>query len=711
MFVTRPSPEPGAPVLPPEAVGLDEPKNEPPTQRRAGGGGGFFACISFFLVLFLPTVLFIFAYRRFPVFAVAFVGLCLLLALAPVGNVGGPPFAAVLVAGVILSAANGLHCYYAHSLPLFFLRNGRSYHNVFPQEPAVAFSDAAEVRFAGNVTVDDTKAFGLTSTEAGISTFCIGPVVDRSSVGRVEFWAVGIDCCDKGFTCDGGQGDEATNGGVVVPIIGANDLLYDSIGKYLAPPQVRRDIFLEAMKLAELTHEVASTDHAVLIRWESRSRSQLTGRHLLSVLLFLALALFCSAAAALAVSLLMRRDELRAMTLPGLARVALCGGRSRSAAPPTPVEQLARVPPSVFEVQVLGLVAPLLTVILTVVVYSWAPCLPYGMVYVFTLLAILLVSIMTLMMARRSFAFGVVLLMAAVAGTFTGRWNYYRHTFHSCAVATHQEYRGVKPDSDASKYSDAGKVWFTDAAALAEKYALGFLYKEERHCVAPVLPKECVPGDIAPSSTPAPNEIVVLGTVMRASNATEGAGNAVGGPALANCPTLEHVDFWAVGTDCCDWRQSFNCYANGEQAARAGMVLRDTIEDGVEDEILAGYYLAVSAAASLYGLPAPQRPLLVTWGSDPEALRSKWKSSAVRVVVLSTVLALFALAMVANGGLAVYGRKQRSGGKSRRNHGQDGSPHSPPSGGESSVHTGAPTDHGSPMAPVELLQPRSRRRH
>lgn len=32
------------------------------------------------------------------------------------------------------------------------------------------------------------------------------------------------------------------------------------------------------------------------------------------------------------------------------------------------------------EVQMLGLVAPLLTAILTVVVYSWAPCLNYGIV-------------------------------------------------------------------------------------------------------------------------------------------------------------------------------------------------------------------------------------------------------------------------------------------------------------------------------------------
>jgi len=715
--VTKPASSPaplrGRPVsaaeqgLPPEAVGREPSYYDGARPPTRSSGGGAPACVSFFLVMFLPTVLFIFTYRRFPAFTVTLVGFLVLMALAPAGNAGGPPFAAALVGGVLLSATNGLHCYYAHSLPLFSLRYGRSYHNVFPQEPAVAFSDAASVRFAGKVAVDDSKATSWTSMEAGINTFCVGPIVDQSSVGRVEFWAVGIDCCDKGFTCEGGESPEGGGGGVVVPVVAENDLLYDSIGKYLAPPEVRRDMFLKAVSVAELTHEVASTQHAVLVRWETRSRNQLIERHWLSIALFLALSLASSAAVAIGVMLLIRKDELLGtMTLPGLARIAMCGGRSRGAAPPTPAEQYARVPLSVFEVQMLGLVAPLLTAILTVVVYSWAPCLNYGIVYVFTLLAILLVSIMTLMMARRTFAFGVVLLMAAVGGTFTGRWNYYRHTFHSCAVATHQEYTGVSADAVGAKYSDAGKIWFTEDVVLGEKFALGFLYKGERHCVAPVLPEKCLggqPAAAAPADAGLGNQIIVLGSVLTAANAT-------GFARFDACPSLEHVDFWAVGTDCCDWRQSFSCYQKGEQLARAGMVLRDTIEEGVKDDILAGYYLAVSAATSLYGLPTPERPLLVSWGSDPEALRGKWSASAVRVVVLSTVLALFALAMIANGGMAVYARKQQQRGtksdRSRRH--QDGSPHSPPSGGESSVR--APTDYGSPMAAAELPQPRSRRR-
>merc|ERR1719440_250388 len=108
-----------------------------------------------------------------------------------------------VLAPMLLLLAGSLSLYYGLVLPAWSL-GWRSYHGVYAQQPSAAFQDASFLNFANGTVVDGSKALGMKDPAGGASVFCVAPVADRTSAGRYDFWAIGVDCCGvrNGFTCD-----------------------------------------------------------------------------------------------------------------------------------------------------------------------------------------------------------------------------------------------------------------------------------------------------------------------------------------------------------------------------------------------------------------------------------------------------------------------------------------------------------------------------
>merc|ERR1719291_1071617 len=86
-----------------------------------------------------------------------------------------------------------------------------------------------------------------------------------------------MNCCPEklsSFECDS-AGDPASNTGVVIPDLAEGDDLFDLFGKHLAPAEARRDLFLEAVAVAEAAPDLKSSSRPVLVRWTSQSREEI----------------------------------------------------------------------------------------------------------------------------------------------------------------------------------------------------------------------------------------------------------------------------------------------------------------------------------------------------------------------------------------------------------------------------------------------------
>jgi len=104
-----------------------------------------------------------------------------------------------------------------------------TYVNVNPsKEKGDGFADAGQVYFAFGVRIDESRAMMFKNTEK----FCVAPIVELldeegqpvtgalssgdmdghvGETGAIDWWAVGINCCDDGFKC-GDVGSPARSG-------------------------------------------------------------------------------------------------------------------------------------------------------------------------------------------------------------------------------------------------------------------------------------------------------------------------------------------------------------------------------------------------------------------------------------------------------------------------------------------------------------------
>lgn len=138
----------------------------------------------------------------------------------------------------------------------WWMEVGRHYTDLNATTSAQSRSDGSWLHFNKGSTVDTMRPVGYRDGTG--SVFCVAPVLSANQMTRVEYWAIGKDCCQKrsGFTCG-----EAGNPGAQSAIA------------MLGQDFVDRASYLRAVHQAEATYKFASAEGALLIQWVSDPKS------------------------------------------------------------------------------------------------------------------------------------------------------------------------------------------------------------------------------------------------------------------------------------------------------------------------------------------------------------------------------------------------------------------------------------------------------
>lgn len=119
-----------------------------------------------------------------------------------------------LISAIGCGAVVGLIIYAVFGRTAVVYNNSRMYLNAQTSVPAGAFADAGRIVFNEDVNVDTHKSAGLYANDGNI--YCVAAIKAEAD-DRVEFWAVGVDCCEAegSFSC-GPVTDEAAKAGLRV---------------------------------------------------------------------------------------------------------------------------------------------------------------------------------------------------------------------------------------------------------------------------------------------------------------------------------------------------------------------------------------------------------------------------------------------------------------------------------------------------------------
>jgi len=614
-----------------------------PAQKRKGNKifnvTYIWSTLFYFASFFTVPLLFAVAYHAAPLFVLSVTGFLaamgLMFSLMPYGSVVSAGFLTSIVGG----AMGGLSIYYSHAMPLQELLEGRSYNNVYAASPAPIYQDASVISFEDGAFVDNARAVGMTSLKVGHHKYCVAPVVDAQFSGRVQFWAVGVDCCGKlsDFEC-GDVGLPDVHGALVLSSHPDRDLLWSSVGKWLTPPRLRRDVFMEAIKHAEAVHGVVSNTNPVMVNWSARSRGKLIveARAILAGDLILAAAVCMVAAAAVAVATQRQKSWQQWQALPEIKFADRLRIAKHTAAEVLHFKEgvdnyMHTITRSsmMSDCLVFGFLVPVLICTVSVVLWSWLQCMRNGdkLVMIFAAVMAALVLALGAQPGRRFYA-GLAAL-AVVAGSYLGHWNYVQNSFNYCTVVKHRSYTNVPAGASSAEYEDAGKLHFEAGASIQPTQSLGFLWKGSTYCAAPI---------VGPSGG--------------SSNATNGL------------LTLAYTDFWAVGIDCCGARGEFKCAGDPPSMKnREGLVFRNAGAQDIEYQL---YVRAVHAAADFYGLPKAGAPIMMHWGENLEDLRQEWVTKAISSICVVVAASLFFFACIAGAVFASTSQKINGSGEKDR---------------------------------------------
>lgn len=208
------------------------------------------------LMFTLVSCLFAFVSEAFPMMVWALTICCISLSclLMSIFRISGHKGHLVLGGACAIACFNGIvlgmYCEEAYISENFRVEDGAKYHNVEPSEPATSHSDAATLTFSVGTAIDTTRAVGYKTSE---DTYCVAPILDGSGSdsGKVEYWAVGVNCCQSrgDFECD----DSLIIGTRSCIVISQDDSDSEHYGS--------------AIHVAEAAHSLTSASGALLVRW------------------------------------------------------------------------------------------------------------------------------------------------------------------------------------------------------------------------------------------------------------------------------------------------------------------------------------------------------------------------------------------------------------------------------------------------------------
>jgi len=159
----------------------------------------------------------------------------------------------------------GRYCFASYGYFALMYANSRTYYNVDAAQRAGAVGDAGRLVFAAEAHVDAGRAVGYIDSDG--STYCVAPILGLGEPRRVEFWAVGMDCCALrgGFHCGAADDPDARGAAVLFrpPSMGPlGALLHSDHGQKL-------DKYDVARKKAQATLGIygGNSEEAVLVSW------------------------------------------------------------------------------------------------------------------------------------------------------------------------------------------------------------------------------------------------------------------------------------------------------------------------------------------------------------------------------------------------------------------------------------------------------------
>lgn len=115
---------------------------------------------------------------------------------------------------VLLGVVVGEYSYGAFTAQWWSLAHRTPYTNVVPTESALSKADGGLIEFVEGTHVDTRRTLGHMTFDRHV--YCVAPILSDEEIGRVNFWAIGRDCCESfwGFNC-GEVLDPAARSGVV----------------------------------------------------------------------------------------------------------------------------------------------------------------------------------------------------------------------------------------------------------------------------------------------------------------------------------------------------------------------------------------------------------------------------------------------------------------------------------------------------------------
>jgi hypothetical protein len=175
-------------------------------------------------------------------------------------------------------------------------------------------------------------------------------------------------------------------------------------------------------------------------------------------------------------------------------------------------------------------------------------------------------------------------MISVILATIAGATNYDMNLRPFYTVENLNTYASANPATQwGQQFMDAGKMYFADGSNLDMKKAASFM-NADLYCVVPI-----VNGD----------------------------------------EKMDHYDFWAVGTNCCNPNSAdFRCGQFNNPYARSGLRV-------FWPNDLSFYRLAVEMAEKTYGISAPH-PIFVTWVQDPVAELNAYSKTGFKMFLICT---------------------------------------------------------------------------
>lgn len=193
------------------------------------------------------------------------------------------------------------------------------------------------------------------------------------------------------------------------------------------------------------------------------------------------------------------------------------------------------------------------------------------------------------MIRERPFSLsGLFCFLALVAATWVGSATY-RFVLGQYWDSSELEIRtNVLPSEDAVAYMNAGEIVFADEARLDWSRALGYKHHEV-YCVVPVTDD-----------------------------------------------TLEKVQFWAAGLNCCSARGTFTCDDAWNPKAKSGIVLRNVSH--AYPPLHVEFAEAVKQAEAAFDIASAEDPIFVRWVADPEQVSTNLGRTGFGILAVASAL-------------------------------------------------------------------------